>query len=230
MQKIIIINDHQTENDLILYLLSSFLSEKEIYHNIEEFNDHYSFSNYDIFVIDIHIDDGKGIALAKYIKEKNDTVQIIFMGSSLENISDIYEVEHCYFMASNSLEKYLLKAIQKAMQNIESDSRYLFVQTKSKKITVKTKDIVFLERSQRYTYIHTVNQSIRVAKSLDEIMIKVPRFLIRLHNSYAVNINNITEMKRENVLLNNGQVIPISRKYQKKAKELLYNYIKEKQI
>lgn len=223
----VIINQNSIENTRIFKLLDGFSVKKYEYHTIEEFREQYVFSDYDIFVIDINIDHRKGISLAKYIKEENETAQIIFIGSSLDMISDIYDVDHCYFVAKNQLDHYLPKAFRKAMENIENDYKYLSVRTKSKKITVKTEEIIYIERNQRYAFIYSINQVIRTPKRLDSIIKVVPWYIVRVHNSYIVNIKKVIEMKRENVLLNNGKIIPISRKYQKEVKrtyDMFVNY------
>jgi len=117
-----------------------------------------------------------------------------------------------------SLEKLVKQIAQKAS----------FINFKDEKgtirLTLKTKDLIFLESSDNYVVIHyesegkTKSYLIRnTLKQLEKDLAEFP--LLRCHRSYMVNINHVKMMKREKgtvqLLMDDKghQAIPVSKTY-----------------
>lgn len=227
MHNIVIIDDMKEHIDRILPFLNTYPDQSiKTYQSVHEFsNDIHDFSDDTLFILDICIGENDGIALAKTIIEIYPSSQIIFISSFLDKALEVYEVNHCYFIYKPQLEHYLPIAFAKAMDNMEDEQKYLSLQLKDKVMIIKFKDIIYIERNKRNTFIHTVNETIKTAINLNVLFEQLPSYFIRSHNSFIFNIKCAKEIKRTTVILNEGITIPVSRRYQNEVKKTLHQYL-----
>lgn len=84
------------------------------------------------------------------------------------------------------------------------------------KAFVRLSDILFLQASGNYTFIHTEKQKFTAAKTLKEYEdILDDSVFIRIHKSYIVNIQKAVRTNANgtnNLILNSGDNVPISRR------------------
>ena len=85
---------------------------------------------------------------------------------------------------------------------------------KNKYYTINTGDITYIEVMGHNLYIHTVMDKTVFRQTMAEIERMLPNDIFcRCHNSYVVNLKYIDEFSRTEIILNNGTVLPIGRKY-----------------
>lgn len=230
MQTIVIVDDliehiHQIE-DIIQHTftnikIETYTNPQNLLKNLEHYQEH------TIFILDIMLDKINGIDLAQTILHVIKHAQIIFISSYLEKATDVYDVEHCYFVYKPELTRRLPLAIHKALDYIEQAHQTLVIQLKEKTQIINTQDIEYLERDKRTTYIHCQHEIIKTSMKLSEFISILPSMFVRCHNSYIVNLNHIKEYKREHFILNNNDytIIPISRAYHQNVKEQFHKHI-----
>ncbi|WP_240839345.1 LytTR family DNA-binding domain-containing protein [Acidaminobacter sp. JC074] len=66
----------------------------------------------------------------------------------------------------------------------------LVVKTPSEIYAIQYSDILFLEKNQKVTRIHTYDKIYECHDSLKHLLISLPNEFIRIHSSYVVNFNN----------------------------------------
>ena len=88
-----------------------------------------------------------------------------------------------------------------------------------------TKDILYIERIQRYSYIHTPYEVIKTSLKIKDLLQQLTLPFIRTHNSYIINAQYVKELKRIHVILQNQHSIPISRAYQEHLKQQFHLFL-----
>lgn len=69
------------------------------------------------------------------------------------------------------------------------------IKTKKEVLFVDFKEIVYIEKFQRKTIIHTTKQAIEVSQTLSNLFDRLDKeMFIRSHKSYIVNINHIKKI------------------------------------
>ncbi len=126
----------------------------------------------------------------------NDTIQkIIKFNSKILN--------------SNKLEKFLLDINKK-----QSDKK-ITLNTDGKLIFLKTEDILFIQSDGNYsTFFLIKNKKLVVTKKLKDVNNLLPEHeFFRIHNSFIVNLNKVTEfLKNEGyVVMESNHKIPVAR-------------------
>lgn len=117
--------------------------------------------------------------------------------------------------------KYLENAIKKASLRIKKNNESSFVfSVNGKKVILNERDILYFEHQKRKTIIHTLSDAYETYNSLNEILSKTHSWLfVRCHESLAVNFFHIKSYKFNEFLLDNGEILPISRKYKEEVSE-----------
>lgn len=235
MKTIVIVDDtseHINQMNTIIQQMNEKFQIKEYQDISQVLNDLHTFSSLTIFIIDIILGHQNGINLANDIIDKIKDAQIIFISSFLEKATDVYDVEHCYFVYKPEMSKRLSKAIKKAFENIELVHQELVLELKDRIEIIKTNEIKYLERDKRTTYIHCQNDTIKTSLKIKELLSLLPCMFIRCHNSYIVNLNQIKEYKRECFILNDKDltVIPISRTYHQDVRDQFHKHILDKTV
>ncbi|WP_296876069.1 LytTR family DNA-binding domain-containing protein [Thomasclavelia sp.] len=196
------------------------------YYNLDSLkNDLDQFDDFNIFILDLGNIALKVIELAKEIEHRFNNSAIIFTGSSVNWISDIYEVDHCYFFLKSKFDEYLEKGISLALKKVSTTKQEIEIKINGKSILIPLDKVIYLERNLRKTLIHlthTVYQSYDDFNRYEQMKINN---LYRCHRSFIVNLDKVCEYQRNHFLMKDGTIIPISRSHEKEAKKIFLNYL-----
>jgi len=165
---------------------------------------------------------GDGVAVAKIVKERYPLVQIIFMSDSLKCCTELYEVEHIYFLKKPIDDARLVSALDTAWSKMDrSREDVLPIVTKESSYCVPIHDIEYLEKERRRINVfENGNKHSFYGKYEDlEKYRKGNHTFWRCHNSYVVNFKYVTALKDKCFHMKCGAIIPVSRNYSKKIRE-----------
>ncbi|MGA9288723.1 MAG: LytTR family DNA-binding domain-containing protein [Anaerobacillus sp.] len=71
----------------------------------------------------------------------------------------------------------------------------LIVEQKASIYLVKIKDILFIERKNNSSYIRTIHKDIEIRNSLIELERLLPCYFLRVHRSFIINKDWLSELK-----------------------------------
>ena len=156
-----------------------------------------------------------GIAAAAEINRRYPDCQVVYLTNYLNYAVDVYETEHVWYLLKEQFEERLPEVMQKISDNEEATRAELVVVTSHGSIeSVRCRDILYLERKDRRTVIVTYRQRYEVRDRIPVIMSKLPaRGFARCHNSYAVNLDKVSAIQKNSILMKNGDELLISRGY-----------------
>lgn len=97
----------------------------------------------------------------------------------------------------------------------KDSKEFIFVKSKSRLIKIKTNDIYYIEALKDYVVINTVNTRYTIHSTMKDIESKMPSDdFIRVHRSYIVRIDKISQIEQPNLILeDNKKIIPIGGSY-----------------
>lgn len=111
--------------------------------------------SFDIALLDINMQNINGIELAKSINRENPKCKIIFVTSYLNFATEVYDSDHIYFVLKTNLERHLPLALEKAITLLENEeTQFITIVQKGRILNLLQKDILYLERKGRTTYIY----------------------------------------------------------------------------
>lgn len=172
---------------------------------------------FDIIFLDIDMPEMNGFELSKYYK---DTV-IVFVTSHEALVFTAYNNTDSFgFIRKNKLNDDL-KSVMKRFFQFISVQKSITVKVNDRFISIKCKDILYIEKQINHIIIHTDNGSYTVRKTLAEMESQNIGF-IRTHIGYLVNPDTIHIIEKNRVILKNGMSVPVSRnKYKGVCEEFI---------
>ena len=175
---------------------------------------------YDVLFLDIMMPEIDGISLARELRELDEDMLIVFITSKIEFIQTGYEVKAFRYLLKDQIDTGLPKIwkdIEKEL--LDRADTYFTYEFERKTYRYPCRDILYLESNLRRIILHTNRDTAALYGKLDDLAIKYPMF-VRIHKSFLVNRRHIRSISAGMVVLSNGDVLPISRKYADSLEEL----------
>lgn len=178
---------------------------------------------FDIVLLDIEMDPPNGYEIAKKLIDLPEPPVVIFATKS-----NAYALKG-YGIAVRYLQKPVTRdAFYEAMDAAIADAiaHRLTFQIDNTLISIRLRDVQYIETFGHYTVVHTDQESYRFRSTLKEMMAKLPKgYFVSPHKSYIVNLEHIRSASASEISMNCGAKIPIGRKRMSDFNEALYRFL-----
>lgn len=244
MIKALVVDDEPLARDELIYLL---LRTKKVEvvgeaDGVESVLDALNHCEIDVIFLDIQLADENGLNLAKRLLELDKCPAIVFATAYDEFALKAFELQAIDYILKPFDEKRVQKTIDKIAKLIEKNeskphvSRKNFLPELTEKlaitvddriILIDTREILYFGTDEGKTVIATINQKFYVADPLVSFERKLHNStIIRVHRAFLVNLNRIVEIQpwfhsTYNLIMEDGETVPVSRTYIKKLKTLI---------
>lgn len=234
MLKIGLCEDNEIQHNQILSFLETISLPKHSINSFYKGNDLYNSIQeamkdkepYDIVIMDIDLPDGNGIKFSKQINVFSPHTIIIYMTSYEDYVSDVYDTEHIYFILKKDYQKYLPHALSLANDALNKQRRAsLKIFWNKEEYNILQKDIFYMERKLRTTFIVTPTHIYPTSEKLEDLLKRLGETFAISHRSFIVNLKMVQEITKDSALLVDGTSIPISRRYYSAVKDKINNLI-----
>lgn len=188
----------------------------------------------DLIIMDIKLDGNTDGIAATYLIRKLKDIPVIYLTDmdDKETVRRARQTNPAAYLLKPFNDRQLLTSIQLALFNsshnreaepadtlLPGDDHYVikdvfFIKNKRGNMEkVRLEEINYIEASGAYTYIYTDADKHTLVMSLNHVLDNITlRSFVRVHKSYGVNIEKVTEIKG-NVLVINKSEVPIGDKY-----------------
>ncbi len=218
---IAIIDDEQTFVENLKSDVINICNKMEFEYDIDTFNNAINimsiYRNYHLILLDIDMPITDGITALKEINKSYNPKEFPYIAfvTSKENL--VYEAlkEFPYtFIRKKDINRVLEDCICKIYEKINQKRQKYTIKNGRNLITVYTKDIIYIEKIQNYVWFHTVNGVYKERTTIEEKFADlVSQNFVRTHIGCLVNLRYVFEIEQKSVLLDNGDRVPLSRKY-----------------
>ncbi|MFI4919634.1 MAG: LytR/AlgR family response regulator transcription factor [Legionellales bacterium] len=178
----------------------------------------------DLVISDIKMPGINGIAAIKLLAEPP---LVIFISSYPEYAVESFEVKPLHYLVKPFSKENLLKATYRALESIKMNTTFpddfMFIYTDKIYEKVSYSDMQYIKAEQNYSKVVTEKKSYLVLTSLSKFISPLPEQFMRIHKSYAVNMQNITSYNQHEVLFNDA-IIPISEAYKEETLDFLSKF------
>lgn len=152
-----------------------------------------------------------GLELAKIIRQHNTVVQLVFITGFPDFIAEGYEVSALHYLMKPVSPEKLSAVLDKAAANLAKTEKRLAVVIDRKTEFIPFSRIFYIEAQKQYVLIHTAEETYRTKVSLTETEAELNEFFFKCQRSFLVNLQHVTQIKNDRVVLRNGAEVPISR-------------------
>ena len=184
---------------------------------------------FDITILDILMPGENGIEIARNIRASGTDTEIIFLTSSPEYAVDSYEVKAQNYLLKPVTEEKFFSSIDSILAELdEKDTASFIIYTTEKQYSrIRVSSLVYGEVTHRTITLHLADQTMISAvmtfTEFQDILKAYPDFIYP-HRSYAVNMHYIQYVTKSDIILTDGQKIPLSRNNYTKISEQFLNF------
>lgn len=181
-----------------------------------------------IIILDIQLERTNGINIARQLLLSNPSLQLIFVTSYIEYISDVYDLPHLCLILKNQLDRQLPKFLHRAVdESLLLAKGRLHILARGHKTELSLDRLCFLERREHTTFLHLQNGEILQTREKLELLLNQDSSnrLLRCHVSYAVNLQHVSRLEEQCFRLYTAEQVPISRAYFKNARAAFFHYL-----
>lgn len=169
---------------------------------------------YDVLFLDIVMPGIDGISLARELRELDEDMLIVFITSKIEFMQAGYEVRAFRYLLKDQIDEGLPKIWNDIIKELlDRQDAYFSYEFERKVYRLPIRDILYFESNLRRIVVHTkASENAALYGKLDDLSVKYSSF-IRVHKSYLINRRYIRMISAGTVVLSNGEVLPVSRRY-----------------
>ena len=194
--------------------------------------DYFDNNTPDIVLVNYKLD--KTFTVKNLIQDKVNIRSIPFIiYSQLYDSSILNEVQNLNpvdFLPQNMNSFELKKAIELGLRKHdmrkEKDNElkdYIFVRAGKEIKKLKIEDILYITVDSKYIELHTENRRYFIRSTLTSFVEKLPDHFVRIHKTYAINMEHLDTINTEDNLVKVGnQMLPLSRSLKKDLFALFY--------
>jgi len=170
----------------------------------------------DLLFMDIHMPKMSGI---DFLKTRKDAPLVIITTAYPEYALEGYSLDVIDYLVKPIPFDRFLKATQKARDFYalkqpakSAGEEYFFVKCDSKFERINFEDVLFIESLQNYVVIHTINRKYISYLTLSSMEHQLPETkFMKVHKSYLVGLAKIKAIEGNEIVVDNGLRVPISR-------------------
>lgn len=197
------------------------------FYNAEDLFDYLKKNDCDLILLDIELVKMNGVELGRLIRnELNDhSTQIVYISAKNSYDRQLFDVQPLNFLPKPIDKNKLFKSIDLTAFLMKGKERVFVFENKPRIYRIKLNDILYFESSDHYYKVVTMSGTYEFKSTLSEIMEQISDSrLIQVHRSYIINYDNSVQTKYEEVIMSNGERIPISRDRRKAVKKLFIEW------
>ncbi|MDF2944037.1 MAG: dna-binding response regulator, lyttr family [Herbinix sp.] len=183
----------------------------------------------DILFLDIQMKGINGLKTAEKIREKDESMTIIFLTGFRGFMQDGYRVKAFRYLLKPLKEQDFMQTLSDAINDITKNSKVI-VGKDGETIFIKLKEIIYIEYENRFTLVRTKKGCYESSMKMGEweVMLNTGDFF-RVHKAYIVNMEYIEEIGKE-ILLDNGEKVEVAFRQISRLKKACKEYRKRNAI
>lgn len=220
--KAAICDDERYNAEKVGYAVEDFFSEKEMPTELSYFGKGSALLQsvkdgavYDAIFMDINLVTEDGISIIAELRSIGCAVPVIFVTSYENRAIDGYDVDAFAFVVKKKMDEKLPKVLQKLYSQLY-EKRTLAVETKDGIQLINIDDMLYVESDNRATLVHTFGNTVTDTRSVTHFaeLLSEDDF-VEVHKSVYVSIPRIKRINSDTVELEEGTVLPLSRRSRK---------------
>jgi two-component system, LytTR family, response regulator len=158
----------------------------------------------DIVLVDINMPGLNGLDAVKSCKKVLSSLQVIFTTGYEEFAVEAFNIAATDYIVKPIERARLFEALEKAKKALTLQQKLTSCNMeKNNKLAIKSQnmifylcidDILYIEKENRRTVVHTADERYETTKALYELKSKLPDYFFKTHRSFLVNLKNIARI------------------------------------
>ncbi len=227
--KIGICEDNLTHSRLFRQMLSEWAKARGVPLEISTFQSAEAFlfqlpgeKPFDLLLLDIQMGKMNGMELAKRLRSEKNGVPIVFLTALKDYVFEGYGVGAVHYLLKPIREQALWDCLDRVTRTMENDPAAMLIVDKRK---LRQNEILYAESDSHYIRLHLAEETVSTKKNFRDLLGALDqRMFVQCHRSFAVNLAAVERLTKNEILLDNGERIPLSRTYWREANRAFIAY------
>ncbi len=192
------------EHEVTAYSVSNFSSGRALLEAADGF---------DVIFLDIQMEEPDGMETARLLRRQGDHSLLVFVTVLMELVFDAFQVEAYDYLTKPLDAARFARTMDRVLRTLEQrTAASIVIQQGSGCEVVPLSDVVYCEVLGRKVYLHKADGTITgYYDRLEQLERRVDGRFFRWHRSYLVNLDHVRGCQAGQVLLSQGERIPVSR-------------------
>lgn len=229
MLYIAVVDDEMAHREILRKYIQEWRDREGIEAQVESFPSGEAFyfswcedQCWDVLFLDICMESEEaGIRLARRIREKKRTIVIIFTTGIPDYMQEGYEVEAMHYLLKPLDKRKVWKCLDRCFQRKDGERRTILLPTEEGAVKTDVDKILYAEAVGHYCTVTCAEEVLQVKTGIRELEQRLREItgtaeqegsFIFTHRSYLVNVRRIARMGRQDILMDNGALVPVSRR------------------
>lgn len=231
--KIAIVDDEINEREIIKKYIREWADAGKQLVEFSGFDNSESFlfsweddKDYALLVLDIEMGEISGLELAEKIRSEDKNLPIVFVTGYDEYIQYGYDVSALHYLIKPVNKERLFQALNKLAEREEENVKSLIVNAENKVRRIQINNVLYIEAAGHGSIMHTEDEVVSLKESFGEIERQMlpTKEAVKCHRAYLVNLKFVSAIQNSNLILDNGERLPISRSRIKNVRNEFLRY------
>lgn len=227
--EIVLVDDEQLQLDYMQKLVQQAAASLAIQIEVHQYLSGEAFlfaledyPNWQLAFLDIEMAELNGMEVAHIVREKAPDLELVFATAYAEYAIEGYAVQALdYLLKPISLEK-VTRVLTRFLEEQPTEAIYIIVELDGQPIRINLDDLIYAEANVGEVKLVLSDQTLSLKMSLTDFEKKLDDRFVSTHRSYLVNLQYVSRLLKTDVALNNGEMVPLSRR---RAKEVQAAFI-----
>lgn len=173
-------------------------------------------TRYQLLLLDIEMPGMDGIAVGKQLRARGDETMIVYISEAESRVFESFMVQPLGFVRKSNFLNDISAVVELYLKTTAKEQKgdYLDFKTRSGILTLRSRQVRYIEGSRNYQYLYTEGRTdpIEIKMTMDKLEEMAEPFgFIRIHKGYLVNFQAIQHISTTVATLQDGTELPIGR-------------------
>lgn len=168
--------------------------------------------DYDLIFLDVKMRDQDGFKTAEALRKRGFSGHLIFVTIMKDDVYKAFEYEAFDYLVKPLSKTSFEHTMDRFLRTLQNGGKQLIITRKSQQQIVNFSDILYCEVINRKIYLHLSNgNTIEYYGKISELEQRLGVVFFKSHRSYLVNLKYITGYNANEIILDSGEKLPLSR-------------------
>lgn len=222
--EIVLVDDEQLQLDYMQKLIEKVAESFDIEIDIHQYLSGEAFlfaledhPTWNLAFLDIEMAEQNGMEVARILREKAPQMELVFATAYAEYAVEGYEVQALdYLLKPINLDK-IKRVLTRYLEEQPEEAAYIIVDIDGQPSRLNLDDVIYVEADGGEVRVVLEGSTLSLKMSLTELEKLLDERFVSTHRSYHVNLQHVSRLLKKDVALNNGEMIPLSRRRTKEV-------------
>lgn len=172
----------------------------------------------DIIFLDMELHELDGMETARRLRTEDTGIQLVFVTGYAEHVFDGYSVGALGYLLKPPKQEQLEAVLDRAQTALYRGLERAYIcRSGDTHYRIPISNILYFASNRRQVQCVTESRSYTFYAKLDAVAAEVGREFVRVHQRYLVRAGAVDRMESGEVILRNGERLPVSRSCQQSA-------------